>query len=120
MPNAIIVEDDESLADIYQRYFISLGWGAQVITDGAKAYDQLQEAIFDHRFSSTVILDLHMPGRSGEDIYRMLQVNEFSGQVIICTADKDLAKKYIAKGATTLVKPVSLHKIGELLKQDKE
>jgi len=120
MPTAIIVEDDESLADLYQRYFISLGWGAQVITDGAKAYDQLQEAIFDHRFSTTVVLDLYLPGRSGEDIFRMLQANKFPGQVIICTADKDLAAKYIANGVTTLVKPVSVHKIGELLKQDKE
>ena len=120
MPTAIIVEDDQSLANTFWHYFISLGWGAQVVIDGAKAYDQLQEAIYDHRFSSTVILDLHLPGRSGEDIYQMLKLNGFAGNVIICTADEKLAKEYALKGATTLLKPVSVHEIGKLLKQDKE
>jgi two-component system, sensor histidine kinase len=115
MPSAFIVEDDRDLAYVFQLYLLSLGWTATIILNGTDAYDRLRAAYFENRMPTAVVLDLHLPGRSGEEIFDMLRSHDLVSRTLICSADVKLVQKYIGLEATALEKPIELKELGQIL-----
>ena len=102
-PIAFIVEDDPQLSKIFsvslQTEFVS-----EVASDGDIALVRLAEIV-----PALVILDLHLPSRSGKEIlmYIRSDVRLANTHVIICTADERQAQELEDKADIVLLKPVS-------------
>ncbi|RBW46448.1 two-component system response regulator BaeR [Psychromonas sp. B3M02] len=79
----LIVEDEESLAQVLSEYLSLSGFVTDVINDGSQAIDWLKNNPID-----LLILDLMLPGKNGLDIYRELRT--FSEvPVVMATARVD-------------------------------
>ncbi|MDN2662612.1 response regulator [Psychromonas sp. 14N.309.X.WAT.B.A12] len=79
----LIVEDEESLAQVLSEYLSLSGFVTDVINDGSQAIEWLKNNAID-----LLILDLMLPGKNGLDIYRELRA--FSDvPVVMATARVD-------------------------------
>ncbi len=66
--NILLVEDEVRVADFIRRGLAAEGWGVTHVSDGETALDLLADAPFD-----AIILDLMLPGISGQDVCRKLR-----------------------------------------------
>lgn len=110
-PFALIVEDDRMLADIFSRALENIEYETGVMRDGLSASNWLKKNIPD-----LLVLDLHLPFLSGEDILN--QVNEDSRfidtKIMIVTADAEMAKYLTGNITLTLIKPVDVGQLQKL------
>lgn len=83
MPRIILVEDDEKLSSLIQRYLSQNHFDVDIIDDGNLAVDAILSARPD-----LVILDLMLPGKDGLAICREIRA-QFNGQIIFLTASED-------------------------------
>jgi DNA-binding response OmpR family regulator len=101
MKSILIVEDDRDLANLFKIVMEMCGFQVQMIHDGRQGWDTLQK----QTLPDVVMLDMHLPGISGEEIYLMLQERGESRRVLLCSADVQLVEHYRALGANALTKP---------------
>ncbi|WP_426359395.1 response regulator [Pseudocolwellia sp. HL-MZ19] len=81
--NILIVEDEQSLAQVLGEYLSQSGFSVSILNDGLGVIDWVQNNHVD-----LIILDLMLPGKNGLDIYRELRV--FSNvPVVMATARID-------------------------------
>ena len=103
----LIVSDEPSVGDIISRKLNDEGHKCTVACDGNSASKKLDARHFD-----LVLLDIRLPGESGLDILRQIQVNYPDTAVIVMTAiaDVETAVKSMKMGAYDyIVKPVDLN-----------
>lgn len=72
----LVIEDDELIAQIYDRQLRADGYEAKVLHDGKSAVATLASENFD-----LVLLDIMMPGMNGLDVLRQLKKNSKSAKV---------------------------------------
>lgn len=103
-PLALIIEDDPNQGIIFQRSLQSAGFETALDQDGDR-----YNAILSASPVALVLLDLHLPAASGEEILSDLRSRHSAIDlpVWIVTADLYLAKMLTAKGETVLIKPIS-------------
>jgi two-component system alkaline phosphatase synthesis response regulator PhoP len=106
-PLAFVVEDDESLADIFATTLQEAEYETEVASDGNEALARLNE-ITPH----LVLLDLHLPGLSGEAILQHIRAQDRYQEtwVALATADAVLAdylRRRKDRYLITLLKPIS-------------
>lgn len=114
---ALIIEDQEDIADIYSNALNLAGIGSQIIYDGKVALEQLPSLEPD-----IIILDMNLPRVSGHYLFKELRTIPHLSDVpvIICTANSVMAnamKSEIGETDFILVKPVSIHQLNDLVKQ---
>ncbi|MEL0658551.1 response regulator [Psychromonas arctica] len=81
--HVLIVEDEESLAQVLGEYLTQSGLITHIITDGSQVIEWVKKNPVD-----LLILDLMLPGKNGLDIYRELRT--FTGiPVVMATARID-------------------------------
>ncbi len=83
MPRIILVEDDEKLSSLIQKYLQQNHFDVDVIDDGNIAIEAILSARPD-----LVILDLMLPGKDGLAICREIR-SQFNGRIIFLTASED-------------------------------
>ena len=107
----LIVEDEEDLATIFSRVMKMAGFEVAVAQDGHAALNHLARWTPD-----LVILDLHLPGVSGEDILREIRRSErlAATQVMLVTADLLKAEALSDQAEATLIKPIRIHQLLEV------
>ncbi|WP_025563854.1 response regulator [Psychromonas sp. SP041] len=66
--HVLIVEDEESLAQVLGEYLTQSGLITHIITDGSQVIEWVKQNPVD-----LLILDLMLPGKNGLDIYRELR-----------------------------------------------
>lgn len=66
--NILIVEDEASVRDILQSYFLSEGWNVHITGDGREALKRIQLLKLD-----LVVLDLMIQGLPGEEVCRSIR-----------------------------------------------
>lgn len=109
-PLAFIVEDDPQLGLLFslalKEYFET-----RVFQDGRQVQ---QEMIREN--PSLVVLDLHLPGASGEQLLRSIRANDRLAKthVILATADALMAEQLNEEADIVLLKPVSPMQLREL------
>jgi DNA-binding response OmpR family regulator len=110
-PLALVVEDHEDHTIIFNNAFEMVGFEAEVITDGAVAQQRLSEVV-----PAVVVLDLHLPNVSGEQLLRQVRADErlADTKVIVVTADEALGDKLIEGADLVLIKPVSFAHLRKL------
>jgi DNA-binding response OmpR family regulator len=110
-PLAYIIEDDDQLADIFTQAIKMAGFETQTVADGQQAIEAL--ANLD---PSVVILDLYLPGASGEEVLAFIR-NERRFQkviVVLTTFDSLLADELREQSNFVLLKPVSFSQLRDL------
>ena len=87
-PLALIIEDEEVLAEIYTVALQMAGFETEVVGDGQQALTRLAEIV-----PTLVILDLHLPRVSGAEILHHIRGDErlSNTKVILATAQDRLA-----------------------------
>jgi DNA-binding response OmpR family regulator len=102
MKKMLIIEDDRDLANLFKIVMEMSGFEVELIHDGRQGLETLQDQILP----DVVMLDMHLPGVSGEEIYAMLQERGEDRRVLLCSADVQLVEQYRAMGANAVTKPV--------------
>jgi DNA-binding response OmpR family regulator len=112
---ALIIEDQEDIADIYSTALNLVGFETQIIYDGKVALEQLPSLEPD-----IIILDMNLPRVSGHYLFKQLKTIPHLEDVpvVICTANSVMAnamKSEIYATDFILVKPVSIHQLNGLV-----
>ncbi len=79
--NILVVEDEHRVADFIVRGLRGEGWTAEHIDTGEKALDVLKNHQFD-----VVLLDLMLPGITGQDVCRKLRARGNHTPILILSA----------------------------------
>ena len=105
MKSILIVEDDRDLANLFKIVMEMSGFDVLTIHNGCEALERLQS----QTLPDVVMLDMHLPGVSGEEIYAALKERGEGRRVLLCSADVQLVEHYRALGANALTKPAPVN-----------
>lgn len=113
-PLALVIEDDIEQQNIFAKAIEMAGFTVEIISDGEKALERLADVT-----PSLIILDLHLPKVSGDEILHHIRADEriASTQVILATANPILADALRDKSDLVLLKPVSFIQLRDLAKR---
>ncbi len=113
-PLALIIEDDLKLADIFAQALQAADFDTEIIRDGEEARHRLATVS-----PTVVVLDLHLPSLSGEQLLRQIRAEERFAEtrVMIATADPILAEALRPDADLVLVKPISFSQLRDLAKR---
>jgi DNA-binding response OmpR family regulator len=108
---ALIVEDDEAIAGVYQEALKRTGYKVTWRASGRQALDWLQRET-----PAVVILDLRLPDTTGEQVLRRIRADKRLArtQVIVTTGEARRAEALTEQADLVLVKPVSYSQLSEL------
>ncbi|MFT5193723.1 MAG: two-component system response regulator VicR [Cellvibrionaceae bacterium] len=111
-PLALLVEDDLSLANIFEICIQKAGFDTVVANDGGKAV-ALLETITPDLF----ILDLHVPIYSGDQIIDRIKANpRFNhSRIVLATADARMAETLRSQVDFIMDKPISSRQLISLV-----
>jgi DNA-binding response OmpR family regulator len=101
----LIVDDDQPIVDFISEALADEGYSVRSAFSVASALDATAE-----RTPDLIIMDLHMPGKTGDVFVRDLQHSGYADlPVVLMTADSISAKALEAEGiAFCLLKPFDL------------
>ena len=108
---ALVIEDDPEQQKIFTKAVEMAGFSVETIGDGTEAIQRLDEVT-----PSLIILDLHLPTVSGDEILRHIRADErlASVSVILATADPLLADTLHDESDLILLKPISFIQLRDL------
>jgi two-component system cell cycle response regulator DivK len=109
---ALIIEDDEDLANIFAEALRGVGFDVQHAADGRIAKKTIKEKSAPY----LVLLDMHLPHISGADLLiEMKDDDRFADTIIIITtADARMGEAYGDQVDFVLVKPISFVQLRDL------
>jgi CheY-like chemotaxis protein len=110
-PLAFIVEDDEKLVMIFARALEEAGFKVQKAMDG-----QLAIQLLSNLDPVVVVLDLHLPGATGDKVLATIRSNDRLKKttVILATADQIMADSLSEQSDFVLLKPISFSQLRDL------
>jgi len=110
-PLAVIIEDEDQLADIFTQAMKLADFETQTIADGKKAIEALSSLK-----PAVVILDLYLPGASGDKVLAYIRNEPRLEKVIVVltTFDSLLADNLREQSDFVLIKPVSFSQLRDL------
>ena len=108
---ALIVEDEIDLAIIFSKALQEAGFETQIVRAGDTALMWL-----DSTTPEVVVLDLHLPRVSGENILRRIRADDRLAhtQVIIASADPRMAEELQDRADLVLLKPIGFSQLRDL------
>ncbi len=110
-PLALVVEDDQTQAEIFVTALSQAGYEVTHIDNGQAAIDYLNE-----HSPLLVLLDLHLPEVAGTAILQHIRQRKHLAhtRVMLATADPRLAETVRADSDLVLIKPVSFTQLRAL------
>ena len=80
---ALVVEDDFRQAGIFAQAMKAAGYDTEIVTDGGEAMERVEGEV-----PGVIVLDLHLPHASGEEILRKIQADMRyeEARIILATA----------------------------------
>jgi len=110
-PLALIIEDDRKQATIFDQALRMAEFETEIIRDGKAALERLAVTV-----PALVVLDLHLPYVSGDDILRQIRADErlAKTRVILATADPRMAEHLQEESDLALLKPISFGQLRDL------
>lgn len=112
-PLALIIEDDKRQATIF-GLALKNDFEVEMVEDGGTALSRLAQIS-----PTVVILDLHLPDVSGEQVLQYIRSQEHLTQtrVILATADAVLAQSLTEQTDLVLLKPISVSQIRQFARR---
>jgi CheY-like chemotaxis protein len=110
---ALIIEDDEDLANIFAEALRGVGFEVEHVADGRIAKDRLKKGSAPY----LVLLDMHLPHISGADLLtNTIRKDERFAKtiVIITTADARMGEAYTEQADFVMIKPISFVQLRDL------
>jgi len=110
---ALIIEDDEDLANIFAEALRGVGFEVEHAPDGQRAQERLKKDPVPY----LVLLDMHLPHVSGGDLLsNVIKSDERFNDttVIITTADARMGEAYNDQVDFVMVKPISFVQLRDL------
>jgi CheY-like chemotaxis protein len=110
---ALIVEDDEDLANIFAEALRSVGFEVELAADGQSAQERLKKGVAPF----LILLDMHVPHISGGDLLtNIIKKDERLAKaiVIITTADARMGEAYTELADFVMIKPISFIQLRDL------
>lgn len=110
---ALIIEDDEDLADIFAEALRGIGYEVEHAADGQKAKERLLNGAPSH----LILLDMHLPHISGGELLTtIIKKDERFAKtlVIITTADARMGEAYGDQVDFVMIKPISFVQLRDL------
>jgi PAS domain S-box-containing protein len=107
----VLVDDEESLADIFRRILVDLGYRVTMFTSSPKAFGYVEENSAD---IDLLITDMTMPAMTGIDLALRVQELKPGLPIILCTGFSeaiDQAEATRLGFSAFLLKPISQHKL---------
>ncbi len=113
-PEALIVEDDPTQAEIFTMALEQAGYVVTHLADGAEAVTYL-----DAHTPAIVVLDLNLPHVAGAEILHHLrqQPHLVHTRVMLATANPRMAEEIAEESDLVLLKPVSFSQLRELARR---
>jgi len=86
----LIVDDSPSIATFYASVLKSAGFVCQVVTDPLKTLEALAD-----QSPELILLDMHMPGASGEEIAKVIRQQDayLSTPIVFLSAEGDISRQ---------------------------
>lgn len=110
---ALIIEDDEDLANIFAEALRGVGFEVEHVADGQVAQDRLKSGVPPF----LILLDMHIPHISGGDLLTNVIKKEeqlATTMVIITTADARMGETYGEMADFVMIKPISFVQLRDL------
>lgn len=111
---ALVVDDDEDQNVIFAAALEQAGYLVKSAHNGMEARKFLTEII-----PNLIILDLHMPGVSGDVILKEIRTNEDlkNIRVIVATSDAAFVSSLQFSAELVLLKPIGFSQLSQLAKR---
>jgi|SRR6266498_1712943 two-component system cell cycle response regulator DivK len=112
-PLALIIEDDEDLANIFVEAVRGVGFDVELVADGKMAEERLKNGTVPF----LILLDMHLPHVSGADLLTGIikQDERFAKtMIIITTADARMGEAYSDQVDFVMIKPISYVQLRDL------
>lgn len=107
----LVVDDERSIADFIAEVLSEEGYHVRVCHDGASALLNIQSEAPD-----LVVLDIGLPVMTGDTVLRELRAGGFNGLPVIITTAGPHAERFLADGATAILKkPFTLERLIEIV-----
>jgi two-component system, cell cycle response regulator DivK len=110
---ALIIEDDEDLANIFAEALRGVDFEVEHVADGQVAQERLLTGIPPY----LILLDMHIPHVSGADLLtNIIRKDKRLAKtiVIITTADARMGEAYTEQADFVLIKPISFVQLRDL------
>jgi two-component system, OmpR family, response regulator RegX3 len=102
MSKVLVIEDHEDLYSMFDLILQFHGFEVTVISDGTKVMELLGDGTpFD-----AIMLDLHLPGTPGTEIFDMLEKRGDAKKVLVVSSYLGEIKDFEIRGVNALQKPV--------------
>jgi DNA-binding response OmpR family regulator len=113
-PLALIIEDEEMLATIFEQALAMADYETEVVRDGRVAEARLLAE--EGETPAVITLDLHLPHVSGEELLKQIRANPryAKTKIIIATADARMAEYLDKKADLVLIKPIRFSQLRDL------
>lgn len=114
-PLALVIEDEEDLAQIFSSAMEAAGFTTEVILRGDTALTRLEQVV-----PKVVVLDLNLPGVDGRKLLRKIHADErlADTKVIVATADSAMFQALDdVQADLMLLKPISFSQLRDLTKR---
>jgi diguanylate cyclase (GGDEF)-like protein len=113
-PFALIVEDDRDIAALFRHVLDIAGYQTEIVLHGREAVNRLKSAQPD-----IVLLDLNLPGVSGEKILEGMRADLRLKDVpvVVVTAHSRVADNLPVEPDLVLLKPVNLGQLSNLVQR---
>lgn len=114
-PNVLIIDDEKRFATMLSKRLSLRGYSCEVVYDGESGLEVLPR----HPFK-VVVLDLRLPGLSGEEVLERIKMEQPDLPVIILTGhgnEKERAKCMGLNAHSFLNKPVDLSFLVDLFEK---
>jgi len=107
----LIIEDDQDLSEIFSQALTAAGFQTEIINDGLAAEERLKQVV-----PSIVILDMHLPNKSGNMLLRQIREDARleSTRVVVATADAQMGDEMRLDADLVLIKPISFTQLRDL------
>jgi DNA-binding response OmpR family regulator len=90
MEKILVIEDDLAVQRALRRTFETAGFDVSIAPDGATAMETFRSSI-----PRVVILDLRLPGKSGQDLCREIKQECSSVPILVLSAASDVLDKVL-------------------------
>ena len=113
-PTVLVVDDDESLQNLFKLFLKKIGFSRVVVGTVKEAITALEKQRFD-----LVFLDLKLPDGPADDVYDFVKRDQPDCPIIIITGypDSEMLDRILAKGPiTVLKKPLKTEQLQQTVK----
>lgn len=109
----LIIEDDRDLANLFKLVLEMSGFEASAVHDGTQGI----KVLMNNPLPEAVMLDMHLPGVPGEQIFAMMTERGEAHRVVICSADVQLVETYRSIGAKAITKPAPVSDLQRVVQE---